>query len=94
MHMIAKGHTSDPFNVYTLPSSEPSGLECGGLQGELLTFHWQRPLLEGKYLTQYNFHYRWTQGEKFKYTDNWALFLSHAIEHQRTKPMPTGCYNG
>ena len=72
MHMIAKGHTSDPFNVYTLPSSEPSGLECGGLQGELLTFHWQRPLLEGKYLTQYNFHYRWIEGEKFNYTDlNW-----------------------
>ena len=84
MHMIAKGHTSDPFNIYTLPSSEPSGLECGGLQGELLTFHWQRPLLEGKYLTQYNFHYRWTQGEKFKYTDlNWEEI------QDGTQPPPT-----
>ena len=55
IYLIAKGHSSDPFLVYTLPTSEPYGLECGGLEGQLLSFNWQWPQ-KGIQKGTYNFH--------------------------------------
>ena len=61
IYQIAKGHSSDPFLVYTLPTSEPYGLECGGLEGQLLNINWQWPQ-KGIQKGTYNFHYEWAKG--------------------------------
>ena len=61
IYLIAKGHSSDPFLVYTLPTSEPYGLECGGLEGQLLSINWQWPQ-KGIQKGTYNFHYEWAEG--------------------------------
>ena len=66
MYLIAKGHHSDPFLIYTLPTSKPSQLSCGGLEGKLLSIQWRWPK-KGIKTGIYNFHYHWAKGVTLKF---------------------------